>query len=135
MPIFFNKAQRGNPANPDAPKKWYLVLKSLGLVKEKQVAQQIADETTLNPKEAEIALSQLRKVVVNNLLSGHTVQLGDWGSFQLTVNSTGTDTKEELSANNAVKINIRFIPGKALISEINQKAQLRPVEGLNPQSK
>jgi hypothetical protein len=61
MALFFNRSERGNPGNPSAPKKWYLILKSLGLIKEKQIARQISDETTLNPKEAEIALSQQKK--------------------------------------------------------------------------
>jgi nucleoid DNA-binding protein len=42
----------------------------------KEVAKEIADETTLNPKEAEIALDQLQKVLIRNLLAGNSVQLG-----------------------------------------------------------
>ena len=33
-------------------------------MKEKEVAKQIADETTLNPKEAEMAVAQLKKVLI-----------------------------------------------------------------------
>jgi hypothetical protein len=58
MPILYNKIERGNPSDKTAPKKWYPVLKSTGLVKEKTVAKQLSDETTLNPKEAEFAVSQ-----------------------------------------------------------------------------
>ena len=76
MPVFFNKVERGNPANTSAPKLWYPVLKSTRLVKEKEVAQLLSDETTLNPKEAEMSIYQLFKVVVRLLLDGHTVQLG-----------------------------------------------------------
>ncbi|MDR3262364.1 MAG: hypothetical protein LBT78_11110 [Tannerella sp.] len=39
MPIFHNRVERGNPANPAAPKLWYPVLKSTGLVKEREVAR------------------------------------------------------------------------------------------------
>jgi predicted histone-like DNA-binding protein len=129
MAIFYNKVERVNPADPAAPKKWYPALKSLGLVREKEVGKQIAEETTLNPKEGEIALAQLQKVLIRNLLEGRTVQLGDWGSFYLTLSSTGADTKEEVSAANVTKINVRFRPGKELTEAIG-KAQLRPVEGL-----
>ena len=78
MSLLYNKVQRGNPAKPEEPKKWYLSLKSLGMVGEKEVARQIADETTLNPKEAEMALAQFEKILQRLLLDGHTVQLGDW---------------------------------------------------------
>jgi len=53
-------------------------------VKEREIAKQIADETTLNPKEAEMAVSQLLKVVVNILLHGGTVQLGSLCLFRVT---------------------------------------------------
>jgi nucleoid DNA-binding protein len=42
------------------------------------------------------------------------VQLGDWGSFNLTCNSEGKDTKGELNARAVKGLNIRFKPGKAL---------------------
>jgi predicted histone-like DNA-binding protein len=108
MALLFNKTQRGNPSNPGAPKLWYPILKSVKLVKEKEVAKLLADETTLNPKEAEMAVSQLLKVVTNLLLEGHTVELGELGSFRLTISSEGSATEEEVTANNIKKLNLRF---------------------------
>jgi predicted histone-like DNA-binding protein len=93
MPIIFNKVERGNPQDSNAPKKWYPTLKSIGQVGEKDVAREIADETTLNRKEAEMALDQFEKVLLRNLLSSRSVQLGDWGSFHLTCNGEGNETK------------------------------------------
>ncbi len=57
---------------------------------------------------------QLRKILLRLLLEGHSVQLGDWGSFYLTCKSEGSDTKEEVSSNNIRNLNIRFSPGKEL---------------------
>lgn len=118
MTLLYNKIQRSNPAKPEDPKKWYLSLKSLGLIREKEVARQIADETTLNPKEAEMALAQLEKILIRLLLDGHTVQLGDWGSFYLTLSCTGAATEKEAVPSNIAKINIRFQPGKGLKTAI-----------------
>jgi predicted histone-like DNA-binding protein len=112
MPIVLNKIERINPVTKT--KKWYVTTKTLAQAKENAVARQIADETTLNRKEAEMSLSQLEKVVITNLLSSKSVQLGDWGSFHLTCNSDGKDTKEELTARAVKGLNIRFKPGKAL---------------------
>lgn len=78
MPLFYNKVQRANPMDKDAPKKWYPVLKSVGMMEVQEVARQISDETTLNPKEAEMALAQLEKVLVSALLNGQTVSIGTW---------------------------------------------------------
>jgi predicted histone-like DNA-binding protein len=122
MSIFYNKVERGNPMDPQAPKKWYAVLKTIGQTGEKDVAKLIADETTLNRKEAEMALDQFEKILLRLLLDSHSVQLGDWGSFHLTCNSDGSDTKEEVGVTNIKNLNIRFTPGKEL-KEAIQKAE------------
>lgn len=56
MSVFFNKVERGNPLDATAPKKWYATLKTINQVGESEVAKLISDETTLNRKEAEMAL-------------------------------------------------------------------------------
>ena len=108
MPIFFNRMERGNPMNPTAPKRWYPVIRSTGMVKEHELARLLSDETTLNPKEAEMAISQLFKVLNSLLLNGNTVQLGTLGSFRLTASTEGSDTKEEAGAAKIKKLNVRF---------------------------
>ena len=114
MSLFYNKVQRRNPQDGDAPAKWYLVLKTLGMVREKEVAKLIAEETTLNPKEAEMALSQLQKIMIRSLLNGQSVQLGDWGSFYLSLHTEGSETEKEAGPDKIKKINIRFTAGKEL---------------------
>jgi len=129
MPILFKTVARTNPQNVDAPKRWFPILKTISQVKEKIVAREIADETTLNPKEAEMALSQLEKVLIRNLLASNSVQLGDWGSFRLTCNSEGSDTQKEVNAGKIKKLNIRFTPGKAL-TEALKNATFIPADNL-----
>jgi predicted histone-like DNA-binding protein len=114
MAIFYNKVERANPQDRTAPKKWYPSLKTIEQVSEKEVAKQISDETTLNPKEAEMALEQFRKVLIRNLLSSNSVQLGDWGAFHLTCSGEGSDTKEEVAGTKIKKLNVRFTLGKDL---------------------
>ncbi len=124
MPLFYNKVQRANPLKKEEPKKWYPVLKSVGMMEEKEVARKISDETTLNPKEAEMALAQLEKVLIDALLNGQTVSIGSWGSFQLTLHAEGSDTEKEVNPAKIKKINVRFQAGKAL-KEAIAKASFR----------
>ena len=114
MSLIYNKTQRGNPSDVTAPKRWYPLLKSTGLVKEREIAQFLADETTLNPKEAEMAVSQLFKVATTQLLNGKTVQLGSLGSFRLTASATGSDTEAEVNASKIKKLNVRFTESEEL---------------------
>lgn len=114
MSIFLKPVQRRNPADEDAPMKWYPVQYTTKLVDEIEVAELIADETTLNPMEAQMAIRQLRKVVQRLLLDGKSVKLGNWGTFNVTLNTEGADTKDALTARNVKTVNINFQPGTEL---------------------
>lgn len=130
MALIYNKVQRKNPLNPGEPAKWYPVLKTTRMKREKEVAKEIADETTLNPKEAEMALSQLQKIMIRTLLSGQSIQLGDWGSFYLSLNTEGSATEAEATAAKVKKINIRFTAGTEL-KEAIAKAQFTDASTLS----
>ena len=112
MSLFFKKIQRKNPqdTNENAPKRWYISLKSVGMKREREIAILAADGTTLDPKEAELAFSRFGKVVVQLLLDGNTVEIANLGSFRLTASSDAADSKEELTANHVKNLNLRFIP-------------------------
>jgi predicted histone-like DNA-binding protein len=119
MALFYKKVQRGNPLNPAAPKLWYPILKSLGLIKEKEVAKLVADETTLNPKEAEMTIFQLFKVIIRLLLDGHTVQLGELGTFRLTAHCEGSETEVEANASKIKNVKINFTASNSLREQLN----------------
>lgn len=63
MLILYNKAARKNLSKPKEAAKWYTVLRSTGMLKEREVPKLIADKTTLNPKEA-IARIEFKDVEV-----------------------------------------------------------------------
>ena len=120
--ILIRAIQRANPRDKDAPKKWYAVQNSTGLVPETKVAELISDETTLNPSEALMSIRQLRKVIQRLMADGHSVKLGDWGTFSPSLNSRGKDKKEDLKATDINAVNINFQPGEEL------KAAMQKVE-------
>jgi predicted histone-like DNA-binding protein len=84
------------------------------MIREEEVAKRLADETTLNPKEAEMSITQLMKVVAAALLNGSTVQLGDLGSFRLTAATEASDTKEGVTAAKIKKVQVRFTESEEL---------------------
>ena len=129
MPIFYNKVERINPQKREEPKKWYPSLKTVAQIQQKQVAKEIADETTLNPKEAEMSLEQLQKVLIRNLLASNSVQLGDWGSFSLTCSGSPSDKKEDVTPADIKGLKIRFTPGKALKNALKE-ATFKPAESI-----
>ena len=134
MAIFYNVVQRKNPSKPTDPMQWYIVLRRVEQTDEEDVAIEIADETTLNPHEARMSIEQMKKVLIRNLLNGHSVRLGSWGSFHLTISSKPSATEKEADASKVTKINIRFTPGKEL-KEAIAKAQLRNVKTIAEKNK
>lgn len=129
MAILVKPIQRRNPQDDKAPKKWYVTQVTATQVDETQVAMDLSEETTLNPSEAMMAIRQLRKVLLRHLLSGESVKLGNWGSFSITVTSTGSDTKEEVSARNIKSINLNFQPDAEFKADL-QKASFAWVDKL-----
>lgn len=111
MTILVKPIQRVNPSDPLSAKKWYPVQQTTKQVDETEVAMEIADETTLNPSEALMAIRQLRKIVLRHLLDSKSVKLGDWGSFYATLSTEGVDVKDDLTARNIKSVNIIFQPG------------------------
>ncbi|MDR1380423.1 MAG: HU family DNA-binding protein, partial [Tannerella sp.] len=94
-----------------------------------RVAELLADETTLNPKEAEMTLYQLLKVIVNLLLDGHTVQLGELGTFRLTSRSEGSATEAEANSGKIKNVHINFMASGALRERIG-KATFKDVSSM-----
>ena len=114
MAIVLKKTQRVNPRDKNAAKKWYPVQQTLKQMDESEVAELVAEETTLNPAEALMAIRQLRKVVQRALLNGQSVKLGDWGSFNARISGSGAATAKALTADYVKSVNINFLPGKEL---------------------
>ena len=118
MAINVRSIQRPNP-NDRSIVKWYLIQNRAQLLDETTVAELVADETTLNPFEALMAIRQLYKIVSRELLNGNTVKLGNLGTFSASLNSTGADSKAELGIKNIEKVNLHF----AASSEIKAALQ------------
>ncbi len=121
MAILVKPVQKVNPKEPDEPKKWYVTQVTTTQVDETQVAMEIAEETTLNPSEAMMVLRQLRKIFLRHFLSSESVKVGNWASFSVSVSSTPSDTRDELSARNIKNVNINVLFDESFKAEL-QKA-------------
>ncbi|MBR1732273.1 MAG: DNA-binding protein [Alloprevotella sp.] len=105
MSVIYDVIPRKSPK--DKSVRYYASVNTIEKVGQHEVAELIADETTLNAKEAEMALAQLGKILKRLLQDGRSVELGDWASFHLTVNSNGSSTAKECTAANIKKVNVQ----------------------------
>ena len=78
---------------------------------------------------AEMAVYQLEKVMERQLLDGHTVQLGELGSFSLTITGEACRGEKEVTPDKIKKVNLRFRAGKGIKAALAE-AKLRPAEDM-----
>lgn len=114
MSILFSKVQRVNPRDAAAPKKWYIVPNRVERKSEKEIAEALSKNTTLSRGEASLVLDELQSVILQFLLDGYSVEMGDWGSFRTTLNSEGAESEDACTPANVTSVNIRFVPGKEM---------------------
>ena len=126
MAIFYNKQPRKDPFH-DGQVKYYPIAKMTSLADEREVAEYMCRDTTLNPGEARLAIALLRKAVLELLREGRSVRLGDWASFYTTLTSDGADTPEECTWRNVKSIRPHCHFTRAFTQEL-QQTELRDVE-------
>ena len=71
-------------------------------------------------------LSDACLCIVEQLLNGNKVQLGELGNFWISLTSTGADTLESFSAANIKAVNIVFTPGEDF-ENLRSRATFNPV--------
>ena len=112
MSVKYNVITRGNPGNPDAPAKYYPSTKSRGRITLRQLAKQIAEMSTVSSVDTLAVLEALLTLIPRELTAGQIIELGDFGSFRLRIQSEGSDTPEAVTSANIKRVLPLFAPGK-----------------------
>lgn len=80
-----------------------------------EVASRIAKRSTMHTADIKAVLSALEQTVGDALTSGHSVRLGDLGSFRITCITThGEDDPKLVTAKQVKKLRVRFTPSGAM---------------------
>jgi predicted histone-like DNA-binding protein len=119
MSVKYNVVQRGQPGKPNAPKKHYLSIQSTGRVTKREVAEMIAQISTISNADTMAMLEAFLTVVPRELAKGNIVELGDFGTFWLRSSSEGTDKPEDVRASQITGVLPRFNPGKEFKKILN----------------
>ena len=99
MAVSFTLTQKGNPSNPDAPKKFYAQAKASGELTFRKLSKEIAEGgTTVSDTDVLAVLNDLIKVLRRHLSNGEIVRFGDFGSFQIAITSEGAETAAKFNA-------------------------------------
>lgn len=100
-----------NPAKPAEKPLAYARAQTSEVMSFRNFTQHIADHGGYSRGKVNGVLSDMCACLVEMLLEGKKVQLGDLGDFWLTLNSRGAESAEAFNASMITGINIIFTPG------------------------
>jgi predicted histone-like DNA-binding protein len=118
MSVKYILVERGNPAKPTAPKKFYAHLKSSGEVTTRQLIKEISARSTVSAADTMAVIESLLELLPEKLSQGQIVRLGDFGSFSASVTSSGADKAADFRPSLITRYSIRFRAGKELTKAV-----------------
>ena len=119
MSIRYVNAQLRNPQDPSAPRKFYLIQKSVGTVDRDYLIKDMVRNTSLTSMEAATGIDYLFDSIPRLLELGFTVQLGAMGYFKVIIKSEGSDTKKEATPDKVRLMRLKFVPGAEIRKRVN----------------
>lgn len=102
----------GNPIHPEEPAKAYAKNQVSEIWSLEKFAKHIADHNGVYSRgTVKGVIADMCECLVEQLLNGRKVQLGELGTFGTSISSIGAESLEKFSAKNIKSVNILFTPG------------------------
>jgi len=119
MAVKYSVSEKGNPLQPQLPKKWYANAKSAGDTTLRTLSKEIAARSTVSPADTQAVLVALTEVLVEHLANGKICRLGDFGAFQVSIGSSGTENEAKFNTSLIKTKKVAFRPGIDLKEMLN----------------
>ena len=116
-----------NPLKPELPKKAYAKNQVSEIWSLEKFSKHIADHNGVYSRgTVKGVISDMCECLVEQLLNGNKIVLGELGSFVISISSEGAESCEAFTAKNIKAVNILFSPGTDFENLIN-RAEFNPV--------
>src|ERR1051326_8012898 len=112
MTVKFNVTPRKDPRDQNSQPKYYAMVKSSGRADTQNIAKSINSMSTVSSVDTAAVLEAFLNVVPDKLAEGNIVELGDFGTFRVSVSSAGEEKAEDVTARNITDVRVLFTPGK-----------------------
>lgn len=120
MSVSFNVIERGEPGvEGGGTKKYYASAQSTGSAGIEELTNRIEKISTVSGADIRAVLYGIIDTVPEMLSDGNIVNIGDLGSFRISISSEPSDTPEEVNSSNIKKAKILFRPGKKFKQMLN----------------
>lgn len=112
--LTYSVVERKDPNNAESPGKYYGQAQSRGVASIRELSKRIQQMCTVTRADVMAVLIALEDVVSEALSNGEIVRLGELGSLQVSLSSSGATTKEEYDDSLIKKKRILFRSGITL---------------------
>lgn len=112
--------EKGNPSDKNAPKKWYASPVNSGKVDQKAIAKEIANRSSLTSGDVANVIQNFLELLPNYLIDGKSVQLGDFGTFRLSLSSEGAEEQATFNATKIKGLKVIFTPSSDFKTTLSQ---------------
>ena len=112
MTVKFSVVPRKDPRDQNSEPKYYAAVKSNGRADTHAIAKSINSMSTVSSVDTAAVLEAFLSVVPDKLADGNIVELGDFGTFRVSVSSEGAAKAEDVTARNITDVRVLFTPGK-----------------------
>lgn len=112
MPLFYY-ARQSSLATKEGAKLWHLSLKKVGrAVDAQQLAEVIAEKSSLTPGDVHNVIRNLMTVMRSQLLNSRTVRLDGLGTFTMKARTRGKGVvkSEDVNPNQVTALRCQFTP-------------------------
>lgn len=96
------------------PEKYHAYPVANGYVTFDELCVDISEGCTLTSADVKAVIDRMNYELDKHLRSGRIVQLGEIGSFRLSVGSSGSATEKDFQSTQIRKPKVVFVPGKRL---------------------
>lgn len=112
--IDYSVYMMGNPVKPEEAPKAYAKCQVSEIWSMEKFVRHIADHNGVYSRgTVKGVISDMCECIVEQLLNGNKIQLGELGTFSISLSSIGAESIEKFSAKNNIKaVNILFAPGE-----------------------
>lgn len=102
-----------NPLNPELPEKAYARNQVSEIWSLEKFSRHIADHNGVYSRgTVKGVISDMCECLVEQLLNGNKIQMGELGTFGISISCEGAESLEKFTSKNIKAVNILFAPGK-----------------------
>lgn len=130
MSLRWKLCQWNNPADKDAPKKFYATPVWDDEVDKQKLAEKTAKPTSLMASDVTAALDSLFDLIPELLMDGDVVNLGRLGKLKISFSSEGKENASDVSAADIKNVRVVFRPS----TELKQKIEKVSIKKYEPKS-